>query len=771
MDETSVNTVWIGDAESGKTSLLTSYTQDIFPQEYVPTVYENYTAKVPLNGTGKTINLNIRATAGEEEIDPQTDVVIVVCSVGSPKDFENAKTKWIPKAQKELPGKPVILVGTKTDLRRTKEDYTTITITYKEAAKLAKETGVRKYLECSAKEINTVKTVFGEVLQEYFKNDEKTRRKAAQSRSISFRSEKAELVERVRAGHPVQDGALFEELEEKGVPGDEEFFRKCLTGRLPKTAKLIISKDYNQPDRILSGPEKPSIIFEVEEEEVIIEIMKTYKKESWKNQSQIPKTKENLLHYFVRKRFERALSNILEMETFSEVLALCFQKNSADKIPLMTVLSQGMQDSAMKLWNFMEKYETNKKLEEALSMTDTRKENIFYVCSFFSQNKLFSSMCESKKLSKKCIQDGIVQPNLDRRTALDLVTDEDTALEILKDFDHTANKLTWRDREDKNIFHHYARKNFSRAIQQLIKKLPPVEVRDMILQKSSTSGNNVLMASAVHGGSKTLELLLCFVSYFEMFQVCNETIDLDPILHDANNQGNTLLSLVLQHKESLQIPKTVLLGMEKEFHSTKTDKDNEKDLTRCFHKNLNSSDDVLRAIEEVKRSNKKGTAAIIWIWTQGFLKTFLIPVGIMTFDILTDVFLVREYFYTDQDCLTAQWIGCHSVPTQTSFEAPCGPNAKARVPRGDGKGFLCVPNQACNVPNVSDAVGFDNLNIFCIPLKLDATPRFRYSLGFIIWPWLCYLVEFLQSDIFRTMNQVNQKYKTTNFSINSNSVL
>ena len=118
-------------------------------------------------------------------------------------------------------------------------------------------------------------------------------------------------------------------------------------------------------------------------------------------------------------------------------------------------------------------------------MTDTRKENIFYVCSFFSQNKLFSSMCESKKLSKKCIQDGIVQPNLDRRTALDLVTEEDTALEILKDFDHTANKLTWRDREDKNIFHHYARKNFSRAIQQLIKKLPPVEVRDMILQKSS----------------------------------------------------------------------------------------------------------------------------------------------------------------------------------------------------------------------------------------------------------------------------------------------
>ena len=59
--------------------------------------------------------------------------------------------------------------------------------------------------------------------------------------------------------------------------------------------------------------------------------------------------------------------------------------------------------------------------------------------------------------------------------------------------------------------------------------------------------------------------------------------------------------------------------------------------------------------------------------------------------------------------------------------------------------------------NVSDAIGIDNLNIFCIPLKLDATPRFRYSFGFIIWPWLCYFVEFLQSDIFKRMKEVFQE--------------
>ena len=181
MTRESVNTVWIGDAESGKTSLLTSYTQDIFPQEYVPTVFENYTAKVPaLDGTERMINLNMRATSGEDGFEPQTDVVVIVCSVASPESFSNAETKWIPEAEKQLPGKPVILVGTKTDLRNNKD-----TITYKEGAKLAKKTGVRKYVECSAKELNSVKAVFGEVLHEHFKYEEKRRRKCAQRNTFA----------------------------------------------------------------------------------------------------------------------------------------------------------------------------------------------------------------------------------------------------------------------------------------------------------------------------------------------------------------------------------------------------------------------------------------------------------------------------------------------------------------------------------------------------------------------------------------------------------
>ena len=167
---------------------------------------------------------------------------------------------------------------------------------------------------------------------------------------LSCRAENKKLVVQVAAGHHVDDDALLKELENDEAPEDEEFLRKCLTGPFPKSAKHLIERN-TLLDENLSSPGQPSIIFEAQSEEVIIEIMKTYDKENWKISSETEGSKENLLHFFINRGFKVALSEILGNDLIKEdVKNLCFHKNAANKTPLMTILTQNMEDSALELY-------------------------------------------------------------------------------------------------------------------------------------------------------------------------------------------------------------------------------------------------------------------------------------------------------------------------------------------------------------------------------------------------------------------------------------
>jgi len=98
-------------------------------------------------------------------------VFLVTYSIVSQPSFENVKNKWHPEISHHAPGTPMILVGTKIDLR---DDHAALQklsekgmspIPYEQGLRLAKEIGAAKYLECSALTQKGLKNVFDEAIR------------------------------------------------------------------------------------------------------------------------------------------------------------------------------------------------------------------------------------------------------------------------------------------------------------------------------------------------------------------------------------------------------------------------------------------------------------------------------------------------------------------------------------------------------------------------------------------------------------------------------
>ena len=110
--------VVVGDGGCGKTCLLISYSQGYFPevslaarfriralaltksQKYVPTVFENYITYPTHQPSGKTLELALWDTAGQEEYDrlrplsyPETDLLFVCFAIDCPNSLDNVMDK------------------------------------------------------------------------------------------------------------------------------------------------------------------------------------------------------------------------------------------------------------------------------------------------------------------------------------------------------------------------------------------------------------------------------------------------------------------------------------------------------------------------------------------------------------------------------------------------------------------------------------------------------------------------------------------------------
>jgi len=195
----SIKVTVVGDVGVGKTCLLITYTTHEFPGEHSPKTYDNYSSNVLMDG--KPINLSLWDTAGQDEYDklrplsyPQTDIFLICFSLTDPATLENVRSKWNPEVVHHCPNTPIILVGTKSDLRdaelkklpvsvgaigrrlsraegkmdsvqKIQEQRRATSIEHVLGIAMAKEIDAVKYVECSALTKKNLNIVFDEAIR------------------------------------------------------------------------------------------------------------------------------------------------------------------------------------------------------------------------------------------------------------------------------------------------------------------------------------------------------------------------------------------------------------------------------------------------------------------------------------------------------------------------------------------------------------------------------------------------------------------------------
>ncbi|RYP04604.1 hypothetical protein DL764_004341 [Monosporascus ibericus] len=175
--------VVVGDGGCGKTCLLISYSQGYFPEKYVPTVFENYITYPTHQQSGKTVELALWDTAGQEEYDrlrplsyPETDLIFVCFAIDCPNSLDNVLDKWYPEVLHFCPYTPLILVGLKSDLRQKKTCIEMLKtqgltpVTTEQGMAVAKKMGAQ-YMECSSKEMHGVDEIFDQAINVVVAND------------------------------------------------------------------------------------------------------------------------------------------------------------------------------------------------------------------------------------------------------------------------------------------------------------------------------------------------------------------------------------------------------------------------------------------------------------------------------------------------------------------------------------------------------------------------------------------------------------------------
>ena len=151
-DAVFLKTVVVGNGHVGKTNMIITHRTGEFPGSLRPVVAncEEHSLLVD----GRNFTLLVRDTGGGEDYHrvrpieyPGTHCFVLLFDVAANDDFEDVKSCWWKELRKHCPDVPIILVGSKIDLRESNEVKT---ISYEKGSKMAMAIGAKKYMEISS---------------------------------------------------------------------------------------------------------------------------------------------------------------------------------------------------------------------------------------------------------------------------------------------------------------------------------------------------------------------------------------------------------------------------------------------------------------------------------------------------------------------------------------------------------------------------------------------------------------------------------------------
>ncbi|BHF71639.1 hypothetical protein SprV_0401469900 [Sparganum proliferum] len=162
----------VGDAEVGKTTLLHCFASKGFTNPYIIPVFDDYPMELPPEQSGDNkINLYLTDARGLDRHKTlrlhsyRGKHVFLICfSIANKNTLRNAKRIWLKEIRQQAPDAPVILVGTKGDLRGTARNAAGRSrlrlVSSKKAKDKAKAMGAYAYIECSANTQYNVEALF-----------------------------------------------------------------------------------------------------------------------------------------------------------------------------------------------------------------------------------------------------------------------------------------------------------------------------------------------------------------------------------------------------------------------------------------------------------------------------------------------------------------------------------------------------------------------------------------------------------------------------------